>query len=167
MVPATTKKSQGESHGFNSACGVFLNVVIDPTNRLQASMGDDILNYQPTADQEGIWEAGTHLPFDPFVSSGILMDIDVDCPKCERPINICKSTLMFLRILRDSAESKLAFVNTEETGFAQPDFISVCPHCETLVTRETLGVAKFIRDIVLDLKDPSHVQMHGKGVYLS
>lgn len=57
-------------------------------------------------------------------------------------------------------------MNTEDTGFAQADFITVCPHCDTLVTRESLGVAKFIRDLVLDPNDNSHVQMHGKGVYL-
>ena len=58
-------------------------------------MGDDILNYRPTADQEGLWEAGTHLPFDPFASSATLIDLDIECPKCERPINICKSPPMF------------------------------------------------------------------------
>ena len=62
---------------------------------------------------------------------------------------------------------ELAFVNTEDMGFAQPEFVTVCPHCETLVTRESLGVSKFIRDIVLDPGDRSHVQMHGKGVYLA
>ena len=144
---------------------MFLYVVIDLTGRLQLNMGD-IINYRPTAEQEGIWDAGTRLPFDPFVSSGILIDVDIDCPRCERPINVCKSSLIFPRILPGCAELELAFVNTEDTGFAQPDFISVCPHCETLVTRETLGVAKFIRDIVLDLNDQSHIQMHGKGVYL-
>lgn len=60
---------------------------------LQAKMGDDILNYRPTVDQDGLWEAGAHIPFDPFVSSATLLDLDVDCPKCERPINVCKSIL--------------------------------------------------------------------------
>lgn len=55
-------------------------------------MGDDILNYRPTGDQDGIWEAGTNLPFDPFVSSVILTDLDVQCPGCERQISTCKSS---------------------------------------------------------------------------
>ncbi|KAF9646512.1 hypothetical protein BDM02DRAFT_3008899 [Thelephora ganbajun] len=98
---------------------------------LAASMGDDVFNYRPTIDKEGFWEA----------------DLEVECPRCERPINT-------------------SFVNTEETGIAQVEFITVCPHCDTLVTRESLGVAKFIRDIILNPDDKTHVQMYGKGVYL-
>lgn len=54
-------------------------------------MGNKILNYRPDEDQEGLWEAGTQLPFDPFVSSATLLDLDVECPRCERSINVCKS----------------------------------------------------------------------------
>lgn len=57
-------------------------------------------------------------------------------------------------------------MNADDTGFAQGDFTSVCPRCDTLITREALAVAKFIRDIVLDPKNSTHVDMHGKGVYL-
>ena len=56
-------------------------------------MGDDILNYRPTGDQKGVWDTGIQLPFDPFTSSAILTDIDVECPRCERSINIRKSPL--------------------------------------------------------------------------
>ena len=66
-------------------------MAVDLMDQLQAIMGNNILNYVPTADQEGIWEAGTRLPFDPFVSSALLDDLDVECPKCERPINVCKT----------------------------------------------------------------------------
>lgn len=59
-----------------------------------------------------------------------------------------------------------ALVNAQETGFAQVDFTTVCPHCNVLITRETMGVSKFIKDIILDPKDNAHVQIHGKGVYL-
>lgn len=52
-------------------------------------MGDNIFNYQPNGDQEGVWEAGTQLPFDPFVSSATLIDLDLECPKCERQIKTC------------------------------------------------------------------------------
>jgi len=58
-------------------------------------MGDDIINYRRNADQDGLWEAGTHLPFDPFASSATLIDLDIECPRCERPISICKSSLIF------------------------------------------------------------------------
>ena len=43
----------------------------------------------------------------------------------------------------------------------------VCVHCDTLVARESLGVAKFIKDLALDPNDRYHVQLHGKGVYLA
>lgn len=58
-------------------------------------------------------------------------------------------------------------MNAEGTGFAQPEFIAVCVYCDALVTRESLGVAKFIRDFVLDPNVPYHVQLHGRGVYLA
>jgi len=150
-----------------AVCVLYFFVATDLTDRLQAVMGDDILNYMPTVDQEGVWEAGTRLPFDPFVSSAILADVDIECPKCERQINICMQTPICPSAPVGRAKPELAFVNTEDMGFAQPEFITVCPRCETLVTRESLGVAKFIRDIVLDPNDTSHVQMHGKGVYLA
>lgn len=63
-------------------------------------MGDDILNYRPTGDQKGVWETGTQLPFDPFVSSAVLTDIDVECPRCERSIKFRKSPLEF-RVFMD------------------------------------------------------------------
>lgn len=56
-------------------------------------MGDNIFGYRPTGNQEGIWEAGTNLPFDPFVSSATLVELDVECPKCERQISTCKQPL--------------------------------------------------------------------------
>lgn len=58
-------------------------------------MGDNIVNYQPTGDQEGLWEAGTNLPFDPFFSSAILIELDIECPRCERQISIGRSSLKF------------------------------------------------------------------------
>lgn len=63
-------------------------------------MGDDILNYQPNGDQEGLWEAGTRLPFDPFVSSATLLDQDIECPRCTQGISVCKSLEAFRESLR-------------------------------------------------------------------
>ncbi|KAF9779250.1 hypothetical protein BJ322DRAFT_450903 [Thelephora terrestris] len=114
---------------------------------LAARMGDEIFKYRPAGDQERRWEAGTQLPFDPFVSSAILTDLEVECPNCERQVNT-------------------PIVNAEKTGFAQTDFATVCPRCNAFITREALGVAKFIKDIILDPNDRAHVGMHGKGVYL-
>lgn len=45
-----------------------------------------------------------------------------------------------------------AFLNMKKTGFAQENFFFMCNgqdglrNCEARITRETLGVAKFIRD---------------------
>lgn len=57
-------------------------------------------------------------------------------------------------------------MNAEHTGFAQADFATVCPNCDALITREILGVAKFVGDIILDYNDKNHVDTAGKGVYL-
>lgn len=57
-------------------------------------------------------------------------------------------------------------MNAEESGFAQVEFATVCPHCDTLITRGALGVAKFIGDIIVDPKDKTHLDMLGKAVYL-
>lgn len=59
------------------------------------------------------------------------------------------------------------FVNTEDTGFVQPGFVTVCADCDALVTRESLGVTKFIRNLVLDPSGRYHVQLHGDEVYLA
>ena len=72
-----------------------LGVAVGLMRWSQARMGDDILNYRPTGDEERIWEAGTQLPFDPFVSSVILIDLDVECPKCEQQISTRKTLLLF------------------------------------------------------------------------
>lgn len=56
---------------------------------------------------------------------------------------------------------------TDKTGFAQTGFATVCPQCDLYITRETLGVGKFIKDIVLDPNEKAHRDMYGKGVYLS
>lgn len=56
-------------------------------------MGDDILN-RPTGDQEGIWEAGTDLPFDPFASSAVLTDLELKCPRCKLQISTRESSLV-------------------------------------------------------------------------
>ena len=91
MVSETIERPRRAPHGFGGTrANICIFVDTDLTVGLQAGMGDDILNHVPTADQEGIWEAGTRLPFDPFVSSAILEDVDVECPKCERQINVCK-----------------------------------------------------------------------------
>ena len=43
-----------------------------------------------------------------------------------------------------------------------------CPGtgCERMITKETLGVAKFARELVLDPDDPGDIARYGNGVYL-
>ena len=59
-----------------------------------------------------------------------------------------------------------AFLNAEKTGFAQAEFSVRCESCQSWVTREKLGVAKFARDAVLDPDDSNDLNVHGKAVYL-
>lgn len=76
----------------------------------QASMGDVILNYRPTGYEEHIWKTGTRLPFDPFISSGALIDLHVECPKCGRQISTRKAMFGISRhwIRVDYADSEPA-----------------------------------------------------------
>ena len=73
-------------------------------------MGDDILNYQPTSDEKNAWESQTRLYFDPFVSAGILVNLDVECPKCGRQISTRKTIFGISKhwIRVDYADSELA-----------------------------------------------------------
>ena len=61
-----------------------------------------------------------------------------------------------------------ALIDDEGTGYLQQDFTMKCPGtgCERMITKETLGVAKFARDLVLDPDDPDDVARYGTGVYL-
>ena len=76
------------------------------------------------------------------------------------------SLAMYPRGLPRFTWELLAFLNTGKTGFAQAEFNVTCGNCQSSVTRERLGVAKFTRDAVLDPDDPNHVDIYGKSVYL-
>lgn len=95
MVVATFEGIQKTPDGVGSECAACLGVIVDFDRPPQAVMGDNILNYRPIDDQKGIWQAGTRLPFNPFVSSASLTDLDVECPKCERQVSTCKSSSEF------------------------------------------------------------------------
>lgn len=56
-------------------------------------MGDDILNYRPTGDEEGVWKHATNLSFDPFESSDELIYLDIKCFKCKGQISTRESSL--------------------------------------------------------------------------
>lgn len=61
-----------------------------------------------------------------------------------------------------------ALINDDGTGYLQQDIAIQCPGtgCRRIITKETLGVAKFARDLVLDPYDPSDIAKYGNGVDL-
>ncbi|KAF9644170.1 hypothetical protein BDM02DRAFT_3175056, partial [Thelephora ganbajun] len=114
---------------------------------LVASIGDDPFNFRPPPEQEEVWDARIRLPYNPFISCGVHTHVDIDCPQCERPVTV-------------------PFLNAEKTGFAQAEFNATCGNCDSPITRERLGVAKFTRDAVLDPEDSNHTDVYGKAIYL-
>lgn len=58
------------------------------------------------------------------------------------------------------------FLNCEKEGFAQVKFLARCQKCPRIVTKEELGVGKFIRDAVLNPDHLCDIETHGSAVYL-
>jgi hypothetical protein len=95
MVITAVEEAQRTPDGLGSERTVYPEVFFNLICRPQTSMDDNIFDYRPTGDQEGIWEAGTGLPFDPFASSAILTDSDIECPRCEQRVGIRGSSSEF------------------------------------------------------------------------
>ena len=53
-----------------------------------------------------------------------------------------------------------------KTGLAQEGFTCACSTCGFVVTRESLGVSKFVCDLVKDPKNVNDVNQFGDAVYL-
>lgn len=131
----------------------------------QTKIGDDPFNSRPP-EQEEVWDARTRLPYNPFISCGVRTRTDTNCPQRERPVTIRKPRHIYPRGLPQFTSGLPAFLNAGKTGFAQAGFNATCENCQSSVTRERLGVAKFTRDAVLDPDDPTHAGVRGKAVYL-
>ena len=62
---------------------------------------------------------------------------------------------------------RLAFINRNGTGYLQQDFAVKCYNCGLVITKQTLGVAKFARDLVIDPDSPSDSRTYGQGVFMA
>lgn len=61
----------------------------------------------------------------------------------------------------------IAFITAEGTGYLQEDFVVQCGNCSVVLTRESLAVVKFARDVVIDPHDPEDNARYKLGVYIA
>ena len=116
--------------------------------------------------EEEEWEASTQLPYDPFASCTILQTHQFDCPSCRCRI-VAREFVSSLRVTHQRFLPSKAFLSdTGSTGYAQQGFFTNCNACNFRITRETLAVAKFARDLVLDPNNPSDFFLYKCAVYL-
>lgn len=125
----------------------------------------DLLDYRPyVMQEEEEWEANTQLPYDPFASCAVLQNHRFDCPSCGHGVVARKSASSRLSTICLHCEAYLS--DTGRTGYAQKGFFINCGACNFRITRETLAVAKFARDLVLDPNSPSDFFVFKCAVYL-
>jgi hypothetical protein len=115
--------------------------------------------------EEEEWVASTQLPYDPFASCAVLQNHQFDCPNCNRLVAARKSASSNAAHQR-SLHYTAFLSDTGGTGYAQKGFVINCSACNFHITRQTLAVAKFARDLVLDPNDPSDSFLFKCAVYL-
>ncbi|TCD60000.1 hypothetical protein EIP91_010927 [Steccherinum ochraceum] len=108
----------------------------------------DLTSYEPPPERRQAWEQQTSTPFDPIVAMYREVRHNMECPFCERDISAPMLTL-------------------DDKGYLQPKFEMQCKLCTRLINKENLGIAKFVRDLARDHKDPEMKAKHDYGVYLA
>ncbi|KAI0954511.1 hypothetical protein AcW1_006386 [Taiwanofungus camphoratus] len=101
----------------------------------------DLSQFKPTPAREKTWQSQTRTPFDPLEAAAAIGSRTVECPEC-------------------LAGVESPFLTDAGTGYAQPAFTVVCEQCKFVITKEKLGVAKLVRDVVRDREV-------GHGAYLA
>jgi hypothetical protein len=135
--------------------------------RSQVHTEGDLLDYRPyVMQEEEEWRASTRLPYDPFESCAVLKDNRFDCPSCGRPV--IARELASSQVVCQRSSPHQAFLSDNGSGYAQSGFVINCNSspCDFRITRETLAVAKFARDLVLDPNSPSDFFPLKCAVYL-
>ncbi|KAI0954512.1 hypothetical protein AcW1_006386 [Taiwanofungus camphoratus] len=128
---------------------------------LQVRMGD-LSQFKPTPAREKTWQSQTRTPFDPLEAAAAIGSRTVECPECLAGVESRKrarAVQLFICLTPD-ASPRSAFLTDAGTGYAQPAFTVVCEQCKFVITKEKLGVAKLVRDVVRDREV-------GHGAYLA
>ena len=126
----------------------------------------DLLDYRPyVMQEEEEWEASTQLPYDPFASCTVLQNHQFDCPSCGSRV-VARKPASFKVTSQRPSPSKAFLSDVGNTGYAQIGFFINCDACSFRITRETLAVAKFARDLALDPNNPSDFFLFKCAAYL-
>ncbi|OBZ74115.1 hypothetical protein A0H81_06465 [Grifola frondosa] len=108
----------------------------------------DISQYRPSTERQKSWFTQTGTPFDPFEAAAQMTYRHVQCPSCE-------------------SKFLVEYLNETASGYAQSKFSAVCEGCKFEITKQNLGLAKFVADLVKDPADPQDKSQYGFGVYLA
>ncbi|PCH43724.1 hypothetical protein WOLCODRAFT_75486 [Wolfiporia cocos MD-104 SS10] len=112
-----------------------------PTMRKFQVLGDkflptmglgDIFQRKPWPRLASFWLARMHTPFDPIAAAATTTHCSIECSTCLASIEV-------------------AYLTTTGTGYAQHSFSEPCPTCNHTITKESLGLNKFVKDIIAGL----------------
>ncbi|OBZ73587.1 hypothetical protein A0H81_06345 [Grifola frondosa] len=108
----------------------------------------DLPSSEPSSQRKASWLQRTGTPFDPLAAASEATDLRIECPKCR-------------------AEISVACLQEDGSGYVQRGFKVTCGKCSLQVTKEKLGIAKFVRDLCKDPRDDRDVAEYGDNVYLA
>jgi hypothetical protein len=106
----------------------------------------NIETYVPTPPRAALWESQTSVPFDPFDSATQLKQRLVTCPQCRAGTQTGRYSSEFNPKLPADIFLK-DFINIQGTGYAQQGFEVPCSECAFLITRDSLGVYRFLTNL--------------------
>ncbi|KDQ63956.1 hypothetical protein JAAARDRAFT_74847 [Jaapia argillacea MUCL 33604] len=107
----------------------------------------DVFSFKPHPAREFSWKDKTGLPFDHQECATALEHGSFQCPRCNKPY----------------IQSYIYI----DKGWTQRGYRLNCIKCGLFITRDTLAVDKFARDLARDHNNLVEVQAHGNGVYLA
>ncbi|PCH42493.1 hypothetical protein WOLCODRAFT_17768 [Wolfiporia cocos MD-104 SS10] len=92
----------------------------------------DVSSFQPSHRLASFWLARTHTPFDPIEAAAKTTHRRIECSQCLAPVEV-------------------PYLTTAGTGYAQHSFSTSCPTCNHTVTKESLALTKFVKDLIAGL----------------
>ncbi|THG99278.1 hypothetical protein EW026_g3040 [Hermanssonia centrifuga] len=108
----------------------------------------DIGSYKASETRKISWAEMAGTPFDPLDAAAQTAYHDVDCPQC------------FVRI-------SVPYITSDGTGYAQHKFAFTCPACGFAISKESLAVLKFARNVAVNPYDPAEGKKSPYGIYLA
>ncbi|KIJ63482.1 hypothetical protein HYDPIDRAFT_168332 [Hydnomerulius pinastri MD-312] len=110
-------------------CFLLCAIGSKPPRHWQATP-DPLLTILPSPDRLSNWERRTKTPYDPLDAARVLAHKDVLCPLC-------------------TSVTVAPFLASGGTGYAQSNFAVSCSGCGRTITKDLLGLHKFVRDAAI------------------